>query len=139
MQSRPFFSALFAGLLGLNSVSAMAEAYTRVPGPIDVKKPANSTRGLIDYSTFLQTCTTDISVKTCVNNGSLGGVYTSESAYTALSSLGCTYMYARLALLNKPGLDVYNCRTGSLVGTTVFVFLDGDFSTSPAWTISLMY
>lgn len=126
------------GLAALFSVGVMAEPYARVPGPV-AAKDAPTPRGFTNNTTFLQTCTMDVNVQNCVNNGSLGGVYTSNSAYSALSSLGCTYMYARAPLLNKPGLDVYNCLSGSFLGATVFVFLDGVYSNSFAGAITILF
>ena len=139
MKFPAFVRVLLLGLAALVSLGAGAEPYARLSAPPVAKETSIATRAPVNYATYLQTCTMDISVQNCLNNGSLGAVYTSDSAYSALSSLGCTYMYARSPSYNKPGLDVYNCNTGSFRGSTVFVFLDGDFSNSLAWTISILY
>jgi len=90
--------------------------------------------------TFLQVCYFG-GVLNCQSASSLGVRYTSGTANSVLASqYGCTYKGSTPSRQASPGYDLYLCSGSSpLAGYTIFVLVEGDYSTSFAGTISAIY
>jgi len=80
-------------------------------------------------------------VLNCQSASSLGVRYTSGTANSVLASqYGCTYKGSTPSRQASPGYDLYLCSGSSpLAGYTIFVLVEGDYSTSFAGTISAIY